>query len=191
MLQKITVPLFAVGFAFLYSSSGFSAVQAGSGLTPLQQQHLSTLPRVIIVRSLRDTAGRDLSAEIFELNLKQRVASPEAAELVAKQLDNTRGEAVQPDNTDAIPLAISRQIYNGRASNAVNRWSYYGSRGYYGVYGYGYRPYYGSYYGYPGSTYGYYYSGYSYPYSYYPYSYYRYPYSYSYYYNPYYYSYYP
>lgn len=179
MFHKITVPMLSVALGLFWAVPSFSADTAAVKAVPSS----AALPRVIVVQTLQDNTGRDVSAEVFALNLNQRVVNDQTAEQVALQLDKRNGVAVEPDKSETMPLAVAKATNADRQSNAVRaRWNWYSNRGNYGLYGYGYRGNYGGY-----GSYGYYYGGYTYPYNYYQYSYYRYPYRYNYYYNPYYY----
>lgn len=184
MFHKITVQLLSVALGLSWAVPSFSANASNTSVMAVPNS--AALPKVIVVKTLQDKAGHDVSAEVFGLNLSQKVVNDKTAEQVALQLDKRNGVAVEPDKSEAMPASVAKATNADRQSNAIRaRWNWYDNRGTYGVYGYGYRGYYGTYRGY--GNYGYYYGGYSYPYSYYPYSYYQYPYRYSYYYNPYYY----
>jgi len=148
-----------------------------------QQQSLQLLPKMIMVK-VKEAKDGQQSAEIYQVDTAQRIDDDQTAQKVVRQAEQGEPMEIVPGiSTEGAPAAVQKLFEQHEGRQNFGRWHHY--RGYfphYGVYGYGYTPYYG----YP-SSYGYYYGGYTYPYTYSPYTYSSYPYSYHYYYNPYYY----
>jgi len=160
--------------------------QQGSQETAQQASLPKDMPKMIVIRAQKDKTGAEVKAEIFPVDKTVKVNNQQAAQEMAKQLEQQQGVEVQEPEMGQVPAQI-RQLFQSTDGGSQmldwGRWHYWNR----GLYGYGYRNYYG--YGYPRyyGNYGYYYGGVTYPYTYnnwyYPYG----GYNYYYYYNPYYY----
>lgn len=186
MIQKAAIRWLLVAASFAIAVPGFSADDEQTRHNQLR----STLPNLLVVKTLVDERGREIRAEVTGIYQAVPLPTPSfndgAARRIADQAEQVGGwQRVLPDAAVRAPEPVHRLFTRHESGNANfwHRWRwYYPYYPHYGVYGYGTYPYYS----YP-SYYGYYYGGYAYPYTYYPYSYYSYPYRYSYYYSPYYY----